>query len=313
MAPRRTWPTKTSFPATLAAGVQLAGLSQNNVVTPATTDNVSPTALDAYVAAADPSYSFTPNSTIQGTGYTAYIYDMVSQTWNPDGMVLTNANSNPVWHHWLQVIVPTALNKTISTSFLYIGGGSTSTTPPTAADTNTAAIAVQTGTVCVYLPDVPNEPLQFLDEQYNHTEDQIIAYSFNKYLVTGESAWIAYLPMVNAVVKAMDTVQTVVPGLVSGETISHFILTGGSKRGWTTQLTTAVDPKARVIAMIPAVSDLSDLAKQMEYQHEFYQGVTGRRWTMATRSNSRITCPTTPPSKPVTTSSRGSIRRKGKP
>ena len=259
----------------LGGGVELAGLSQSNVVTPATPENVSPTALDAYVAAPDPSYSYTLVSTINGAGYTAYIYNMVSQTWNPDGYVLTNSDSNPVWHHWLQVIVPTNLNTSISTAFLYISGGSTSTSPPTSADSTTAAVAVATGTVSVYLPDVPNEPLQFVDEPFDHTEDQIVAYSFDKYLRTGESDWIAYLPMVNSVIKAMDTVQAVVPGLTGNQvSVSHFVLTGASKRGWTTQLATAVDPKARVVAMIPAVADLSDLGQQMEYQHEFYQGVT---------------------------------------
>ncbi len=258
-------------------GVELAGLSQSNVVTPATPENVDPSALDAYVSAPDPSFSHTLATTLTGSvggvNYTDYVYDMVSQTWDPQGMVL----GNPQWHHWLQVIVPANLNPSATTAFLYISGGSTSSTPPTSAEPETAAVAVQSGTIGVYLPDVPNEPQQFLDEPWNHSEDQIVAYTFDKFLNTGDTSWIAYLPMVNSVIKAMDTVQAVVPtqAASSGVTISHFVLTGASKRGWTTQLATAVDPKSRVVAMIPMVSDLPDLGQSMEYQHEFYQGLTG--------------------------------------
>ena len=207
----------------VSGGILLAGLSQSTTVSPDTPENTYPTALDAYVAAADPSYSYTLASTISGSGYTAYIYDMVSQTWDPQGYVL----GDPQWHHWLQVIVPTTLSTDASTAFLYISGGSTSASPPSSVDSTTLAVALQTGTIGVYLPDVPNEPLQFLDEPYNHTEDEIVAYTFDKYLDTGDSSWVAYLPMVNSAVKAMDTVQAVVPGLTGSQVqISNFILTG---------------------------------------------------------------------------------------
>ena len=46
-------------------------------------DTVGNTILEDYVNTADPSYSYTLNKTITGSGYTAYIYDMISQTGAP--------------------------------------------------------------------------------------------------------------------------------------------------------------------------------------------------------------------------------------
>ncbi len=263
----------------LTGGVKLAALAQETTVSPSTPQNTYPTALDTYVAAADPNYSYTLETTITGTyagiGYTGYIYDMISQEWNPDGYVLTNANSNPIWHHWLQIIVPNNLDTSLTTAFLYIGGGSNTTTVPSSVDSGTLALAVQTGTIGVCLPTVPSQPVQFVDEPFNHTEDEILAYSFNKYLETGNTTWIALLPMVKSAVKAMDTAQTVVPTLTSNQAqIEHFVVSGVSKRSWTTQLTTAVDPQQRVVAMMPIVLPLLDMARQIEYQHEYYQGAT---------------------------------------
>ena len=53
---------------------------------------------------------------------------------------------------------------------------------------------------------VPNEPLMFAGETTNRTEDAIIAYSWDKYLRTGDARWPAQLPMTKAAVRAMDTV-----------------------------------------------------------------------------------------------------------
>jgi len=62
--------------------------------------------------------------------------------------------------------------------------------------------------------------------------------------------------MTKAVVKTFDAVQefTKKKGIAN---ISKWTVAGGSKRGWTTYLTAAVDP--RVIAITPVVWDLLHL------------------------------------------------------
>ncbi len=229
----------------------------------------SPTALDDYVASPDASYSWNQVGTINGSGYTVYILDLTSQTWD-------EATNKTEWQHYVHVVVPTTV--TSDTALMIIGGGSTSTTPPTTLNNDAqraVSAALQTNSISVYLPTVPNQPLQFADESFNHSEDEIVAYTFDKFLDTGDSSAVAYLPMVNSAVRAMDAVQEFVPTVGTGTyDVDNFVLTGASKRGWTTWLTTAVDPQGRVIAAIPLVADLPNLAAQMEYHHENYADVT---------------------------------------
>lgn len=57
--------------------------------------------------------------------------------------------------------------------------------------------------------------------------------------------------MVQSVVAAMDAVQSYTSS--RGREIGSFVVTGASKRGWTTWLTAAIDE--RVKAIIPMVYD----------------------------------------------------------
>jgi len=73
------------------------------------------------------------------------------------------------------------------------------------------------------------------------------------------------LPMTKSVVRAMDTIQTFLAGKI---TINDFIVVGGSKRGWTTWLTAAVDPRIKAIA--PASIDLLNMGEQFRRHFEAY-------------------------------------------
>src|SRR5262249_27758241 len=105
------------------------------------------------------------------------------------------------------------------------------------------------------------------------TEDQIIAYSFAQYLNTGDPNWPALLPMVKSAVRAMDTTQMFLATPAGGShEIDNFIVTGGSKRGWTTWVTPAVD--SRVVAIVPFVFDFLNQAEQVPNLKDSYVGVT---------------------------------------
>src|ERR1035441_5801680 len=151
------------------------------------------TALDRYIAAPDASYKYTLMGTVSSTGMVAYQIDMVSQTW------LTTAEvDQPVWHHWVTVYKPDQL--TTSTVVLFIDGGSNTSTPP-APDPLMTLLAASAGAVVVDLGQVPNEPLTFAGESQSRTEDAIIAYTWDKYLRTGDERWPARLPMTKAAVR----------------------------------------------------------------------------------------------------------------
>ncbi len=102
--------------------------------------------------------------------------------------------------------------------------------------------------------NVPNQPL------YDLREDDLIAYTFSNYIETQEDSWPLLLPMVNSVVRAMDTIQQATHG-----EISKFIVTGESKRGWTTWLVGTLGDQ-RVIGIAPVAFDNLDFDAQLKYQ-----------------------------------------------
>ncbi|OHB65151.1 MAG: hypothetical protein A2Y77_09080, partial [Planctomycetes bacterium RBG_13_62_9] len=221
------------------------------------------TPLDDYVAKPDPSYSYTLAKTIDHPLGKIYIIDMKSQTWRSEKEV-----DRPLWQHWVTIIVPTGV--TADTALLWINGGSNRATPPSGPDGMLTQIALQSRTVVVDLKTVPNEPLVFTDDPNNRrSEDAIIAYTFDKYVKTGDATWPLLLPMVKSAVRAMDTVQDYVPKATEGKLkINQFVVSGGSKRGWTTWLTAAVDKRVRAIA--PAVIDVLNMDEQMRHHFAAY-------------------------------------------
>lgn len=220
------------------------------------------TALDDYVNTPDPAYGYAIENTIRGSSgavaYTVYQIRMTSQRWRTMAEV-----DEPLWRHWLQVVVPDVI--TNDTALLIIEGGSTRSKPPN-IEQYAGIMVGQTGAVLALLQQVPNQPLRFTDEQRERKEDAIIAYSYDKFLTTGDSTWPALLPMTKSAVRAMDTVQTLTKE--KGQEISKFVVGGGSKRGWTTWLTAAVDK--RVKACVPIVIDVLNMSVQMDHHYKAY-------------------------------------------
>jgi len=244
----------------------IAGNEGTSAVQSLKIDTLSNNVLKNYVQASDSTYGWTLNSTLTGTGYTNYVYDLRSQSW------LTTAEVNlPVWHHWLQIIVPDgAIN---SSALMYIHGGGNTDGAPTTTNAALVNYAIQNHSVIVDLPMVPSEPLVFTgDPGTSRSEDAIIAYTFNQYIThlgqAGNENWPALLPMVKSAVKAMDAVQAIVPTKVPGGHVDDFVITGYSKRGWTTWLTAAVDN--RVKGIIPGVFDNLNVGEQMVHHYGFY-------------------------------------------
>ncbi len=217
------------------------------------------TALDKYIEAPDPSYKYELAGKTEGKGYTTYIIKMTSQTWRSTSEVDRN-----VWWHWMIMVKPDEVKTT--KSLLYISGGNNNSQAPKDADQGVIQIAKATKSVVTELRMIPNQPLTFSDDKKSRVEDEMIAYTWDKFLKTGDEMWPARLPMTKAAVRAMDTVISFCGSEAGGNTkIDGFVVAGGSKRGWTTWTTAAVDK--RVVAIVPFVIDLLNV--EPSFRHHF--------------------------------------------
>jgi len=220
------------------------------------------TALDDYVKEPDANYKYSVVNTIRGKGYTAYVLDMTSQSWRSKKEV-----DRTLWKHWLTIIKPDQVGSDVA--LLWINGGSNNNAAPTKADGMIVNIALSSGTVVADLRMVPNQPLNFPDGGRPRYEDAIIAYTFDKCLATGDQTWPLLLPMVKSAVRAMDTVQKHISSVGGGGiAVKKFVVSGASKRGWTTWLTAAVDK--RVAAIAPAVIDVLNMKESMKHHFSAY-------------------------------------------
>lgn len=220
------------------------------------------TGLDKYVQAPDANYHYDLVKTVPGDGFTTYIVNMTSQAWRSAAEV-----NHPIWKHWLTIVRPDQVKGT--TGFLFITGGSIKDKVPENANAQIVDTAVTTHTVVAELRGVPNEPLVFTGETKERTEDQIIAYTWVKYLKTGDETWPLHIPMTKAAVRAMDTVTAFCATPEGGKVqVEKFVVAGGSKRGWTTWTTAAADK--RVVAIAPMVIDMLNSVKSFEHHFQAY-------------------------------------------
>ncbi len=209
--------------------------------------------LAQYVAKPDASYSWREvgSGHLGGADYVQVI--LTSQTWR-----------DIPWKHQLIVFRPAKIDAASRQALLFIDGGRwkpeyESTEPgdlPREAQVFTRLAAAIRAPVAV-VRQVPYQPL------FDRREDALIAYTFDSYLKSGEADWPLLLPMVKSAARAMDAVQEIarqrwqIP-------VERFTITGASKRGWTSWLTAAVDP--RVASVAPMVIDMLNMRAQIELQ-----------------------------------------------
>jgi PhoPQ-activated pathogenicity-related protein len=224
----------------------------------------SATALDRYVAASDPAYAWSVSKTLpSGDGVTATLIDLTSQRW------LEGEVEQPLWKHWLVVTTPAKVTSDVA--LLYIGGGRNDRNPPAAPAPWQVEIARDTGTVVAELRMVPNQPVVFTGDPAKkpRTEDDFIAYTWDHFLRTGDDRWPARLPMTKSAVRAMDTLTAFAASSAGGgHQVRRFVVSGASKRGWTSWATAAVD--TRVVAIVPAVIDLLNVEPSFIHHYRAY-------------------------------------------
>jgi PhoPQ-activated pathogenicity-related protein len=222
------------------------------------------TALDRYVAAPDASYAWKVMRDLPAEGASATLLEMTSQRWLTEQEV-----ERPLWTHWITVVRPAKVTSDIA--LLFITGGSLDREAPARPSPWLLDAARDTGTVTAELRLVPNQPVLFKDdpEKKRRSEDDFIAYTWDKYLRTGDEKWPARLPMTKSAVRAMDAVSEFTASPAGGgQSVTRYVVSGASKRGWTTWTTAAVD--RRVIAIVPAVIDMLNVEPSFVHHWRTY-------------------------------------------
>ncbi|MHB8863399.1 MAG: PhoPQ-activated pathogenicity-related family protein [Pirellulaceae bacterium] len=220
------------------------------------------TDLDRYVAAPDSSYAWKVINTVRTAGLTTFVVDLKSQTWRSADEV-----DRTVWQHWLVVAKPDRVES--DTALLFIGGGRNGGDPPREPNDRITKLALASQSVVATLSMVPNQPLVFHGDGKPRVEDDLVAYTWTQYFQTGDGTWPARNPMVKSAVRAMDTITALMASEQGGQlTVDKFVVTGGSKRGWTTWITAAVDK--RVVALAPIVIDVVNVQASMRHHFAAY-------------------------------------------
>lgn len=202
-----------------------------------------PTDLTDYVSKADPSFAWKVEKKAETDAGTAYTLDLTSQTWH-----------DITWTHKLQIFLPKGAKPT-ATVVLWNQGGR----PGPQSEFLGLTIAGKVGAPVCFLYGVPNQPLYG-----GKTEDALIAETFVRYLETKDGSWPLLFPMVKSVVRAMDAVQAFAKEEWKQD-VTGFVITGASKRGWTSWLTAATGDR-RVKAIAPLVIDTLNMPQQMKNQ-----------------------------------------------
>ncbi len=201
--------------------------------------------LDDYLGKEDSTYSWKLKKTEESAAGTLYEIALRSQTWR-----------GIPWDHQFRIYEPKQYEH-VDVMLLFITGGSSRSVRRPDDDAQAFALAQATGSRVAVLPQVPNQPLLG-----DRTEDDLIAHTFQEFLKSGEMDLPLLLPMVKSAVRAMDTAQQW--AVEFGEPIKDFVVTGASKRGWTTWLTGAVDD--RVVAIAPMVIPTLNMRANSENQ-----------------------------------------------
>ena len=211
-------------------------------------------ALADYVAAADDTFGWTVRRRGEVPAGEWTELTLTSQTWR-----------DTPWKHQLFILKPKKVRDG-SRALLVIGGGNWKPEleePPAPGEEVPgqaalyATVADNIGSPVAVLMQVPHQPLKGM------REDALISHTFEQFFKTQDATWPLLLPMAKSAVAAMNAIEQFGKQQWSLQ-IDEFTLTGGSKRGWTTWLTAAIDP--RVTALAPAVIDTLNMSKQLPHQ-----------------------------------------------
>lgn len=209
------------------------------------------TALQSYLHNGDKTFKWEVKDTYDIGNVKAYALLLTSQQWREH-----------VWTHQLTLLVPKENN--YDGALLFITGGSIKNGLPNwngredKFNMEMAGLAATNSAIVAVLRQTPNQPL------YNDlTEDALISFTLHNFKKDGDYTWPLLFPMVKSAVSAMTAIQEFSKQQLN-HPVNRFVVSGASKRGWTTWLTGANDPRVQAIA--PMVIDVLNMPVSLDYQ-----------------------------------------------
>jgi len=232
--------------------VVTAAFGQQTSTTPAT-------ALQRYLNNGDQTYAWEIRDSLVYEKGTIFQVLLTSQQWREH-----------TWKHQLNVIVPNDI--AYDGSLLFISSGRMQKADPAVPEwhdmakddliQDIARIAEENKAVAAVIRQVPNQPLYG-----GLVEDELISYTLHQFQKDGDFSWPLLFPMVKSAMRGMDAVQEIAASR-SARPINRFVVSGLSKRGWTTWLTASQDD--RVEALAPMVIDILNMPVNLNYQMEVW-------------------------------------------
>lgn len=211
------------------------------------------TALEAYIESADDVFAWEIREEFSTDKLNTAILKLTSQKWRES-----------VWTHQLTIISPAGTPS--DGALLYITSGDNRNGEPKWYGSDNkdlkmfSNISARNNAVVAILSQVPNQPLY--DDLF---EDALISFTLHNFKEDRDFTWPLLFPMTKSAIKAMDAVQE-----FSEQKLNHrirgFVVSGASKRGWTTWLTGSQD--RRVMAIAPMVIDILNMPVNVPYQKE---------------------------------------------
>lgn len=215
------------------------------------------TALNAYVHNDDPTWGWEVRDRYEMEDANVYSLLFISQKWQ-----------GILWKHELIILVPDSLEQ--DGALLFIDGGSIKDGIPKYVKKDNelliflSALANRNKALVCVIKQIPNQPLYG-----DLKEDALISYTLNEFKKDKDYSWPLLFPMTKTAYKAMDAVQEFATQQLDKK-INRFLVSGASKRGWTTWLTGSLqDPRVKAIA--PMVIDMLNMPVTLDYQKQIYE------------------------------------------